>query len=464
MTTGPGDEKAAGGSGDGHLRVSHADREQVIATLKAAFIQGRLSRDELDLRVGRALGSRTYAELAALTADIPAGLTGLAAHNALQADTRPRRRARRIAGSLAAVAVIVATISVASLSHRPATVAAPGPAGAIMYVAASNGMTPVTTATNTPGKPIRDRRYPDGDRDHAGREDRLHRRRASRYGHTGRDRHQYAGQADHASAVSPGRSRSRRTGRPPTSLTSLPMVVAPARSYRSRPPPTRRAGRSRSAISSVFLRRSRSRRTGRPPTSSAAPIGEQRSRRSRPPPTRRASRSRSAAVPPGRPRSRSRRTGRPPTSSAPPLRRTTVTPVATATNTPGKPIKIGGIGRLTAETAIAITPDGKTAYIADGNHRTVIPVATATNTPGKPIKINGTPVAIAITPDGKTAYIATAAYIAGSCAGCSVGTVIPVATATDTPGRPIKIGRIPKAIAITPADGGGMLQKLLPVP
>ena len=96
MTTGPGDEKAAGGSGDGHLRVSHADREQVIATLKAAFIQGRLSGDELDLRVGRALGSRTYAELAALTADIPAGLTGLAAHNALQADTRPRHRARRV--------------------------------------------------------------------------------------------------------------------------------------------------------------------------------------------------------------------------------------------------------------------------------------------------------------------------------------------------------------------------------
>jgi DNA-binding beta-propeller fold protein YncE len=88
-------------------------------------------------------------------------------------------------------------------------------------------------------------------------------------------------------------------------------------------------------------------------------------------------------------------------------RRTTVTPVATATNTAGKPINIGGIGRFTAETAIAITPVGKTAYIA------------------------------------------TAAYIARSCAGCSVGTVIPVATATNTAGRPIKIGRVPKGIAIT---------------
>ena len=108
MTTGPGDEKAGGGLGRGHLRVSHADRERVIAALRAAFVQGRLTKDEFDSRVGRVLGSRTYAELAALTADIPAGLTGPAAGDALQPDLRPRRRALRIAGSLAAIAVIVA--------------------------------------------------------------------------------------------------------------------------------------------------------------------------------------------------------------------------------------------------------------------------------------------------------------------------------------------------------------------
>ncbi len=70
---GPGDEIAAE-AGRGHLRASHADREQVIDTLKAAFVQGMLAKDELDLRVGQALASRTGAELAALTADIPAGL------------------------------------------------------------------------------------------------------------------------------------------------------------------------------------------------------------------------------------------------------------------------------------------------------------------------------------------------------------------------------------------------------
>jgi len=58
----------------GHLRVSHADREQVIDALKAAFVQGRLIKDELDARVGQALASRTRADLAALTADLPAGL------------------------------------------------------------------------------------------------------------------------------------------------------------------------------------------------------------------------------------------------------------------------------------------------------------------------------------------------------------------------------------------------------
>jgi hypothetical protein len=37
-------------------------------------VQGRLGKDELTARVGQALAARTYADLAALTADLPAGL------------------------------------------------------------------------------------------------------------------------------------------------------------------------------------------------------------------------------------------------------------------------------------------------------------------------------------------------------------------------------------------------------
>lgn len=70
-----GDEMTARAADGGRLRASHADREQVIGTLKAAFVQGLLDKDEFDLRVGQTFESRTYADLAAVTADIPAGLT-----------------------------------------------------------------------------------------------------------------------------------------------------------------------------------------------------------------------------------------------------------------------------------------------------------------------------------------------------------------------------------------------------
>ncbi|MGI9008815.1 MAG: DUF1707 SHOCT-like domain-containing protein [Streptosporangiaceae bacterium] len=52
------------------LKVSDADREQAIDLIKTAFVQGRLTKDELDTRAGRALASRTCADLAALIADI----------------------------------------------------------------------------------------------------------------------------------------------------------------------------------------------------------------------------------------------------------------------------------------------------------------------------------------------------------------------------------------------------------
>ena len=74
MVAGPGDERAAAeGRGRGQFRASHADREQVIGTLKAAFVQGMLAKDEFDQRVGQAFAARTCAELAVLTADLPVG-------------------------------------------------------------------------------------------------------------------------------------------------------------------------------------------------------------------------------------------------------------------------------------------------------------------------------------------------------------------------------------------------------
>lgn len=74
----------AAGSGDGMvplnygaMRASSADRERAIDVLKAAFAEGRLDQNEYADRVGLVYSSRTYADLANLTADLPAGPLGM---------------------------------------------------------------------------------------------------------------------------------------------------------------------------------------------------------------------------------------------------------------------------------------------------------------------------------------------------------------------------------------------------
>jgi YVTN family beta-propeller protein len=143
----------------------------------------------------------------------------------------------------------------------------------------------------------------------------------------------------------------------------------------------------------------------------------------------------------------------------------TVTPIRTATNTALPPIKVGRCA-----SAIAIAPDGKTAYVlttkcARAHHtrssgfgpqlpiqRTsnhsgtwIVPIRTATGTALAPITVGGIPDAIAFTPDGKTAYVLTTNGNADS------GMVTPIRTATNTALPPIKVGN-PGAMAITP-DG-----------
>ena len=87
--------------------IADADRERVIETLKVAFVQERLTMEELDVRIGGALGARSGAELAVLTADLPGGLA---------APPPPTREARlskevrdglRVIGSLYLIAAIL---------------------------------------------------------------------------------------------------------------------------------------------------------------------------------------------------------------------------------------------------------------------------------------------------------------------------------------------------------------------
>ena len=57
----------------GRMRVSDADREQAADVLREAAGQGRLSMDELDERLELAYAAKTYADLTAVTRDLPQG-------------------------------------------------------------------------------------------------------------------------------------------------------------------------------------------------------------------------------------------------------------------------------------------------------------------------------------------------------------------------------------------------------
>ena len=113
---GPAYEMAAD-SGRGRLRASDADREHVVGTLKAAYVHGLVTKYEFDARVSQTFASRTYAELALITADIPAGLAAAPpplrpgparANPPAHANLTPGERAIMGTGLLAALALLVA--------------------------------------------------------------------------------------------------------------------------------------------------------------------------------------------------------------------------------------------------------------------------------------------------------------------------------------------------------------------
>jgi DNA-binding beta-propeller fold protein YncE len=119
----------------------------------------------------------------------------------------------------------------------------------------------------------------------------------------------------------------------------------------------------------------------------------------------------------------------------------TVTPISTATDKAGAPINVhGDVGSM------AVTPNGRTLYVGDGNNGDVLPISTATNTPGTPIHLaaagsfgmaNGQ--GLAITPDGKTLWALDGA-----------NAVIPISIATGTKGTPVELSAV-MAVAITPS-------------
>jgi len=157
-------------------------------------------------------------------------------------------------------------------------------------------------------------------------------------------------------------------------------------------------------------------------------------------------------------------------------------PIDTRTLLVGQPIDLPGDAN-----GVAISPDSQTAYVTEGSTPGVVTVDLATGVVSAPIQIGTDPYGIAITPNGKELYVSDGESVipidlATAVAGASInlrpaaaaepdaiggpivitgdgstayaadpaaGTVTPIQIATKHPGRPIKVGVRPVALAIT---------------
>jgi hypothetical protein len=133
----------------------------------------------------------------------------------------------------------------------------------------------------------------------------------------------------------------------------------------------------------------------------------------------------------------------------------TLAVVSAATGDVGKVARLGNEPGAIA-WQVAITPDGSTAYVlvitSPPRESLVIPVDLTTGNAGKPIDAGRNAFSIAISPNGDTAYVLDGGAFQGvGSAHDAPGAVLPIATATDTVGKAISVGIGPTTFAIASA-------------
>jgi DNA-binding beta-propeller fold protein YncE len=125
----------------------------------------------------------------------------------------------------------------------------------------------------------------------------------------------------------------------------------------------------------------------------------------------------------------------------------TVTSINLATGQVAAPIAVGAV-----PSGIAITPNGATAYVTNQQDGTITPIDITTDTSGAPITVHNpgsgsqvessSPTAIAIAPNGKTAYVTEDGIFGGGLTSFDLG--------SKTFSRPITVGESPYFMAISP--------------
>ena len=128
----------------------------------------------------------------------------------------------------------------------------------------------------------------------------------------------------------------------------------------------------------------------------------------------------------------------------------TVTPIDTATNLPGSPISVGPAGPM--DSRILITPNGATAYVLESNgvgvsqggFGVLVPIDTATNTPGPAIQISPFSVSAILSPDGNTLYVSPSS--------ATINEVTAIDTQTNTAEKVIRLPgpAVPDGMVFTP--------------
>ena len=104
------------------MLAADADRERATGVLKASFAEGRLTRAEYDDRTARVYAARTYGELGALIADLPAGPPGGPAHPSAWYPPGQVARADTNSMAVAALACGIAEFFTMGLTAIPAIV------------------------------------------------------------------------------------------------------------------------------------------------------------------------------------------------------------------------------------------------------------------------------------------------------------------------------------------------------
>ncbi len=116
----------------------------------------------------------------------------------------------------------------------------------------------------------------------------------------------------------------------------------------------------------------------------------------------------------------------------------TVTPVSLPSLNVGRPVRVG-----THPDAVAISPDGSLALVANFGDGTVTPIALPSLVAGAPVAVGLEPDAVAFSPNGEVALVADQ----------QTSTVVPLSVPSLVAGTPIAVGGDPTGIAVDPATG-----------